>query len=754
MILNSSELAILRQRPHRTDLFLSIYKPNILMQCQVNDASIARDEMDIFYSGTVSSGAEANVKEGMTLLVGTSAGASDVGKTRIKTVPNGIKFVVAANSDISWQNGLYLTVLNYVDIWTVFPRIIIDPAGAPDEVISYKDYDIAYIDQNTVLGSFPCAGPHRAAFLKSGSVQLYYSATGTSNVAGETPTYLWEFEGGTGSNYNTATPGYITYNTPGHYKTTLTVSTLLGGSDVTYRFVSIYDRENEGGDMPIVKWDMPDLSGSRAEGGYNATIKVWEHIDDIQDNALVVLFADDWYGSTGTSLGGNAEHSSEIVFVGYITKGSIRYNYRESSAEFSMGSITEMMRQGSGFGLSCDSVETPTNWFEIKDMDIPKALYHYLKWHSTVLKVTDFQYTGDARKKQYFDTDNTSMFDAIDNFLRVCMFGEVVADRQGKIWAEISAGATHDYISTGTTTMTIDNQDWMGEPDIEERQLNDVSYLEVGGVSYSGSGTGIFATYMSQAPGFVHSNHGNVERIEGATLISQSQLNDLTGDLFAYKNAKYIVTMDMIGNYRNIDIAPKEKCLLNIGANDTVRGITFTNKPFHPVSMNWQWNSEKAFLYPNIVFNEVTNGICGETEPIPAETVDVPETPPGYTPPSFDFPPIPPFNGFIGVKTYTWPIGHPLIGGIGGPRIAFQTTAIRVDAYCVGGTSVTFNIEERSVIGTPGTNLFAADLVAPVTGVSSASFSNAGLAMGNWLWLDISAVSGAVTQFVITLMVI
>jgi hypothetical protein len=461
MILTAPELLLLRERPHRTELYLSIYKPTTIMSCQVS-GTVSRGEYEIPYD-TVTTGTYTDVLADMTMLVGTNPGESDIGKIRVREA-TATEFIVAANNDINWQNNLYLTILNYVDIWPIYQKIIIDPAD-DENIIVYKDYDIEYTDQNEVLGSFPCAGPHRAAFLEAGTgSNLYYTADGTTNVNGETGTYSWEFEGGNPATSSAETPGYVSYDTPGHYRTSLIVSgTVSGCSDITHRFVSIYDRPENGHHTPILKWELSGLSGSRAEGGYNAQVTVWEHIDDIQDNALVVIFADDWYGNTQQSLGGNAKNSSKIVFVGYIIKGTIQYNYRDSSVEFGIGSVTEMMRQGDGFGLSCDSVETPINWFEIQDMNISKALYHYLRWHSTILKTTDFEYTGDNRKKQYFDTDRASMFDAIDNFLRVCMLGELVTDRQGKLWAEINVGATHNATGTIATTMLLNNQDWMGE---------------------------------------------------------------------------------------------------------------------------------------------------------------------------------------------------------------------------------------------------------------------------------------------------
>jgi len=65
---------------------------------------------------------------------------------------------------------------------------------------------------------------------------------------------------------------------------------------------------------------------------------------------------------------------------------------------------------------------------------------------------------------------------------------------------------------------------------------------------------------------------------------------------------------------------------------------------------------------------------------------------------------------------------------------------------------VTFNIEERSTIGSPGTDILTTDQVAITTGASqTGSFNDDSLAAGNWLYIDISAISGTPAQVVITL---
>ena len=101
-------------------------------------------------------------------------------------------------------------------------------------------------------------------------------------------------------------------------------------------------------------------------------------------------------------------------------------------------------------------------------------------------------------------------------------------------------------------------------------------------------------------------------------------------------------------------------------------------------------------------------------------------------------------------RTYTWVINTPGVGGIAGPRIPSNGTVVRVDSYVTAATSATFNIQQRSTIGTTGTNVLSASMVATTTGVSSSSFSDSSLTAGNWLWIQISAISGTPGQLCIT----
>lgn len=645
-----AEVQLLETFPQRTKLWLSIYNPSTVLACQVNDASIAREEMEITFDG-VTEGSHLLVESGMVLYVGSSAGADDKGHIRVKSATASV-LTVAENSHINWADDDHLTVVNFYEITPIFQRIIQDPAD-PEDVIFYKDYDVAYTNQNSVLGSFVCMGPHHAGFLENGEHSVFYSSSGTFNVNGDALTYEWWFQGADTTGSASQQPGEIAYSTPGHYTTRLTVSNDSGGEDISYRHVSIYDRPENGTNNPILSWQLVSLEGDRDSGGYSGRIRVHSDVldDVVRDESLVVLFSDDWYGSTKQSIGGNAYDRSSIVFVGYVVANTIIYNWQENFVEFDIGSPTRIMKMKEGFSVSVESKVTPYKWFEVQNMNVRKALYHYLRWHSTALLCNDFEFVGDDQNIQYFDSDRTSIYDAVNTLMSSSLVGNFVADRQGKGWAEISVSALPSgTVPPETNLLDITKDRWIGSPIINERFYNEVSWIEMGGIQFDGPATGDFLALLSQAPGSAPSYSGRVERFQGLALSSQAQLNELVGNVYTFKNSRYpSIVFQLAGNYRNYDIAPQERVPVNIAATDTPRGIVFNDKPFLIGGMSFAYNSEQQILLPTINTQEITSGVAGITQ-IVGSLIPIPDSPPiaggspvggGFSIPPLQVPPIP-----------------------------------------------------------------------------------------------------------------
>jgi len=399
---------------------------------------------------------------------------------------------------------------------------------------------------------------------------------------------------------------------------------------------------------PILNWELNTLEGSRERGGYRGQIVIREDIPEetIRDGSLVVIFAEDWYGNTKQSIGGGLGRKS-VVFAGYIIDGTISYDWQEKMVEFEVGSPTEVMKNIEGFSVSVESKNAPSTWFELKDMNVEKALYHYLRWHSTVLKTTDFEFPDQDFRIQYFDSDRESLYNAVNNLMTSTLIGNIVSDRQGKIWAEIDTSALDtpsDYKEQ--SKLILNNDNWMGTPIIEERQTSIVSYLEMGGIAYDGPPTHNSDALLTEAPGRAPNYRGRVERHQGLALSSQSQLNTLAGNVFAHKNARYpLITYNLAGNYRNWDIAQQSLIPVTIELDDTPRRISFSSKLFTMEEMEFEYNPEDEILLSSIGLTEITSGDDAETVTIP----DVPEVEGGYNVEPLEVPPI---GGGINLRNY------------------------------------------------------------------------------------------------------
>lgn len=661
----SGELTLLRTQPQRTKLSLSIYQPPTVYTARVTGSAAKNDRVINYYDP---SGDLNDLRAGMTVYVGSTPGARDKGSIYLFHW-EADNITVGENSHINWANGDYLTIVNFFQIWPLYPRYVQDE----ENITVYKAFDVEYTNQNEILGQIVCMGPHHAGYLDGGQHRVYWSAVGTENMLGESMTYEWSFEGGTPTGSSVQTPGYVTWDTPGHYTVQLTVTSDSGAQQRSYRHVSIYDRQEQGTSWPINQWEMQDFSGSRTEGGYTMRVTVHESLEDVVDGALVVVFADDWYGDTIQSIGGNAPGRQRIVFVGYIMDGTIEYNYQRGTVTFDIGSPSEVMKIGEAFSVSVQDSENPvadaanpnkggSPWFYVVNLSVKVALHHYLKWHTTVNLCNDVQYISADKLIQYFDADRSSIWDALNSLMMSTVIGASVCDRQGKLFFEIDAQATESPESVFTENMLLDRMDRIGSPSINERKTEDLSYIEVGGVVYDGNES---VAVLASAPGTTPAYRGSNERINGLAADSQEDLNQIAGNMFAWRNSRYPeVSIDLAGNYRNFDIVPQEIVRLTVDPNETPSNVEWEGKAFIPASMFWDYNGRQQSFRGHIVLNEMTDGFD-------ADSVSIPVEPPGSDPeaPPFDVPPpviIPSIGGRYVTLNYVIDGGGVISTGIKG----------------------------------------------------------------------------------------
>lgn len=102
--------------------------------------------------------------------------------------------------------------------------------------------------------------------------------------------------------------------------------------------------------------------------------------------------------------------------------------------------------------------------------------------------------------------------------------------------------------------------------------------------------------------------------------------------------------------------------------------------------------------------------------------------------------------------SFTWLVQPTGAAGYPGPKLPYAATVTEVSSYVTAATSATFNIEERSSIGSAGTDILSSDQVADTDGESvTSSFNNSALAQNSYLWLDVASVSGTPGYLSVTL---
>jgi hypothetical protein len=668
--INAIDLTRLRQRPHETRLWLSIYRPKTRFQAKV--LSGTNDGMNVYYSGVVA-GSYGLIQPNSTMLVGTSPGAWDIGKVRVRSA-TGTYVKVAPNDDIPWTSGQYLTILDLHEPYPIYANFNGTETDSDEDIIILQDWDVPYTNQNTILGTQVCMGGNYAGFVED---SVFYTSSGTVNVKGEAiSAYEWWFEGATVTGSTSADPGYISYSSPGHYITRLKVTSTSGGVDYGYRHVSVYNRSTN---QPIRNWNMESLAGSRDEGGYSGNIWVREILPNLLENSIVVIFADEeYYGGDKVSIGGNQQNRQKIVFSGYISKDSIRYNYKDSITTFDVTSITGVMKEKEGLSISIDDATSATKWQYLQNMTMRKALWEYCKYFSTIGEVADVRDIGADNPIEFLELQATNLYDSFNEYIQRRMYGQLVSDRQGTIFVEPGIQLTHNATGVYPVGFELMKRDWMGEPQFNLTQLPPVSYLEVGGYYYLSKTAGEGIPYTSNAPGDIRKYSGKIET--GAAdlmLSSQADLNQKCGDIFAFMNAKYPeVTINLAGNYRNFDVAPYEQVLVTLNKEDTHRQIVLSKAPFYAESVVLNYISDSGLLSVDLTLHEITHSLAD------GQTLPIPETPDENAAPLPAFPAFPSFcfgsdDGNQSYTVITEPELPTCMGDITGEPNGWWDTGIR-----------------------------------------------------------------------------
>lgn len=634
-VMEAGEIANTRKDNQRSLLYLGIYTPPEIATCRLQTVPTDDDQVtNIDVKTWAWKGTFSDAWTDMLVYIGTSAGAYDKGMVRLREDLSGTPsdFDIGETSEIDWAVDDYITI---VDEYNLHPKhLYINPSTQ----VVYMDYDIAYSDQHSDFDPVPIMGPYlNPAWLVSGTVDVDFDASDSYEMGGGGVTYLWTSEPSANLSWdnNTSATPTATITAAGTYRIGCTVNT--GTKTFTgVRYVIVY---NKGVSNPVTSFVLESCSGDWSTGGWSARVVLHDEATrtEIRDRAAVVLFADEWYGTSNVSIGPISDREDSI-FVGWVDGESIEWDPEEGTVAFDIQGPHFWLQKMQGFPSGLESCAgAPAVWTDMQTLTTRKGLWHFAHWRTTITRMMDLRLTADTREIALFNASPGTLWTQIYSEAEATIFAYPCADRYGRLWVDLE----QQIIPTGDRgsiplAHTLETQDLVRPITITRKTVPETAMVDLSGIFYVVA-TPAATPFFSLAPGHIPKwLGGGIERYERLALASQGQSNTLSGLVLGWKNNEYPeVSLPLASNNRCFDIVPHMNIDLTIAAGDTERGISGTLSLI-PRSVSITHNPETGVLLVDVQAE-------GETDETGAPHMDgdVPSVPPdGGTPD----PPPPPWD--------------------------------------------------------------------------------------------------------------
>jgi hypothetical protein len=641
---SSGDLTLLRSEKHKNELRLSFLVPPILWKARVNDGSIVKGETGIdFDQGT---GSHFGKIEGLQeVWVGSTDGADDIGRLRIKSISSGdggvTGTVTVAGHSLPVGDNYYLTFLHDYPLKPRFSYI--DP-GTENW---YMDDDVSYSDQHQEPPPVGIAGPHRAAYLDEVSGDVVFNVDSSDSYAIANGASISSYSLSVTStaatatvNFNTGTGlGNITFDTPGFYWAKYGVTDSNGKTQYTYRCYIIHDPDLSQNEYPWIDCETVQLEADWENGGWTCGVRAQDNalLTDIPDHALCIVWQEAIYNETRKHITYLPDQNS-AVFIGYVREDSLTQEMQPGygDVDLTLSTIDGRLRRLFSFSTSLIAAKgTPSEWYQYENWQTIGTIVHDLfLWRSTLMSVADvFGLTDSSLKRMFQAFDEGNIYDNANNFTyNEGIRAKILCDQGGRLHLSEDQQLMIDSDRAGLTTMfpliqTAGIADYGNAFAIQRRQEFEAPFVTANGIYWDGNtwddDDRPFANgeYCSIAPGGKpHWDGPDPQDFPKQTVLSQDHLNQITGRYLAKVNNEVPeVTVEFHGSYNTVlDIAYSEQYTISLQASETIRGISWSNKPLYCRHIQAIYDARLGSWEVNASFEPESLGDDGVTTECPS----------------------------------------------------------------------------------------------------------------------------------------
>jgi hypothetical protein len=594
--MTTPERNYLRSDNQRSQLFLAFTEsPPTVFQCVITQVFATHDMVAEFTYDTPT-GDLADIIPGMTAWIGTSAGLYDVGMVRIRKDPIAGTLYVSEGSEIAWATGLFVTVVDEMILWPKHLRIVSE--------VPYMDYDIAYTGQHTVFDPVPIMGCNAVVDVDTDyPVYVKFPEAGRSWVFDSTiAAWLWttpevvcEWVDG-----DTSDPTLIIWSYPanGLIRVALKLTTTAGAEFTGYRYVRVYDQEEDAYGVklhrPVEVFELGSCRGDYGSGNWSFDVAVYANAEllNIRDRAPVVLFAKDYYGVDPVSIA-QLEHRENIVALGWVDMESIDHDPSGGMVSFAVQGAAFWMEKMNSYPSGVRLAKnTPDAWTEMTALTVDRGVWHFLHWRTTATSILDVTLTGDPRIASEMRSPASSLWGQIAEMASTSIMASGGFDQYGRLFLSIEPQMTLVANRTWATIQTIEPMDWEGTIRLDRRTVSDVAQVALSGISVDLTGSP--TTYFSLSPGHVFKKYGSIQSIERLLLANQAGSNEMAGLFAGWKNNPYpAIEIKLAQNNRMYTLFPNQFAHLTAQVDE--RGIMLDGNVI-PRSISYEWDSELGVM--------------------------------------------------------------------------------------------------------------------------------------------------------------
>lgn len=391
-----------KKHPYTPIGYLFVLKPKVVLSARVNQASFTYP-LNQFDYDTVTSGSFANVREGMTLLLGTGPGKSDLGRQRIRVSPDTTTIFIGRSSrgtddgQLKLLDNAHVTILDDYRVWAKIPYIAPDGTQYKDAAvlpIGYPTRPPPKANGGTPVFAIPANEGTYGSLHFSAATSRPFAPFGPSFGSDVTLSYAWQFDDGT-PNLSFDAEVDVEFDEDRRFRWVhLIVADNNSHSHIHH--IPTYTARR-GADGLLEQNDEGRLieyftiSRSVTSEGQSVTVDIYEDLspDDYPEGTLVMYAEEEYYGNTRV-----ADPRFCVKFWGWLGSYNTRLQATErgitNATSITLVDIAGRAKALPAFPQIIENHYQAGLWTQMAYASLDRYLHYLLYWHSTVLELANY----------------------------------------------------------------------------------------------------------------------------------------------------------------------------------------------------------------------------------------------------------------------------------------------------------------------------------------------------------------------------